>query len=262
MDEPLALIPVSAQPPRCMEQPARNALTLCGLGASGLIAIVLLAAGLPVASVGLLFASAAVAVGMGSMMNMLEKLPRRPLYVDIDDVVSPEARSLYRAIRMASDELERSLAMSQRLQPLLHATIERCRSSVELAGRIAMLANPLENYLFLHDAGCIRSELERLRARTEASSDDAAIGALSRATAARARQLATHAEITRRRDLICARLEVVRAEIDAFAATLAKLRAVDDEQVVLAGKSLADELEAARDDLQMLESAFETDLAA
>jgi len=45
-----------------------------------------------------------------------------------------------------------------------------------------------------------------------------------------------------------------------FAAAIVKLHALDEEQLVLAGESVADHLDGAGDDLDVLESAIALDL--
>ena len=69
-------------------------------------------------------------------------------------------------------------------------------------------------------------------------------------------------QIVAKRDQVCARLELVHAALDAFAATIVKLHTIDEEQIVLAGESISDHLDGVAEDLEVLESALELDLAA
>jgi hypothetical protein len=131
---------------------------------------------------------------------------------------------------------------------------------VTTCGRLARLAEPLQRYLDGHDPVHLQWELDRLRARTEAARDDATIVALTRAAAARESQLATRDQIAGQRDRTLARLELVRASLESFTAMIVKLNGTGEEQLLLAGESMADHLDEIGGELDALESVLETDL--
>jgi hypothetical protein len=64
------------------------------------------------------------------------------------------------------------------------------------------------------------------------------------------------------RDRIHARLELVRAALESFAATVVRLHVVGEEQVTLAEESVVDQLDGVGAELDVLETALAMDLAA
>jgi len=263
MNDPLALIPVRETIAHLVIQPGtRQSLALCSSAAASVLAMGLFVAGLPVISMCMLAISGVSTFMIGSAIAVggaaRDKL--RPRCVTPGDISSYEARATYRAILLGLDEVERALGDAPRLGTSMAPVIERCRDAVELSGRIALLANPLQRYLDGHDPMFIRAELDRLQSRVESTSDDAALGAFKQAAAARQRQLVIVGQIIAKRDQVCARLELVHAALDAFAATIVKLRTLDEEQIVLAGDSVSDHLDGIGEDLAVLESALELDL--
>jgi hypothetical protein len=265
MHESLALMPLSITPAHGAGRPGpRQSLALCSFAAAGMLGMALFVAGLPVVSMCVLAFSGVSSFVVGSTIaaSASARESVRARCVAPEDVASGEARTTYRAILFALSEVERALGDAPRLTTTMAPVIARCRAAVELSGRIALLANPLQRYLDRHDVAFVRSELARLRTRAEATTDAAALGAFSNAAAARTRQLAVLDQIAAKRDQVCARLELVHAALDAFAATIVKLHTLDEEQLVLAGESVTDHLDGIADDLEVLESALEFELAA
>jgi hypothetical protein len=143
-----------------------------------------------------------------------------------ESVLSREIREAYRATLSAFAELDRVVAEAPRLRASVAPSIERCRAAVAFCGQMAQNANLLQQYLDRRDPVQLRSELARLR---EPRGDVTGV-TLSHAAAARARQLARYDEIAGQRDLIRARLELVRVAIESFTATLVKLHGVDQQR--------------------------------
>jgi len=125
-----------------------------------------------------------------------------------------------------------------------------------------VLSNPLQRYIDAHDRKHTRADLDRLRERSEATTDESTVEALGRAAAARTRQLETHDQIVKMRERIQARLELVRAALESFSATIVKLRVAGEEQMILSGDSVMDHLEGVDDELELLEAELAIDLAA
>jgi hypothetical protein len=177
----------------------------------------------------------------------------RPRRVNPEAIASSEVRAAYRSILLRLAEVEIALAEAPRLKNVMATAIERARAAVALSGQIALLANPLHRYLDNHSESLVRSELGRLGERSEAATDEAAVTAWSQASAARARQLSIHGQIAAQQDRIHARLELVNAGLEAFSATIARLHALDEEQVMLASESVTDRLDGLGEELAALE---------
>jgi hypothetical protein len=276
MHDPVALVSLHVAPvpdDRSATSAASTALTqrtspkpswaLYAFGATALVAVGFLSAGLPALMVCLIALSGISSIALGSALSSGElRGPMRPPAVAPEAIVSCEVQASYRAILLAFAEVETALDGAPRLRSSMAAVLERCRAAVELTGRIALLANPLQRYLDIHDPGFIRSSLHRLRMRAEAASDDAAAGAWSHAVSARMRQLAILEQLIAKRDQICARLALVHAAFESFAAAIVKLHTLDEELLVLAGESVTDQLAEIGADLDVLEAALEPELAA
>lgn len=258
MSDPLALAPslsASATQPR-------PRYALYGFGATALLAMGFLTAGLPLISMCMLAVAAVSSLALGSPSGAANDTSddAQGRWVAHENIVASEAHAGYCAILLGFADVERALADAPRLRAPLASVIERCRAAVALSGRIALLANPLQRYLDTHDAGSIRLALDRLRARAETTSDEVTVAALGHAAAARARQLAILEQIAAQRDRISARLALIHAALETFAATIVKLQSLDDEQIALAGESVTDQLAEISDDLAVLESALDPDL--
>lgn len=269
MSDPLALVRLAPSsigatspgtaPVRFAAQPTVRARTaMCGLGGAVLLAMALLTAGLPALSMCVLAVAGVASFVFGSIEPAPGAGARRVLP---EDILSIEVRTPYHAVlhelAEIEAEIERVLGEAPQRRTALMPVLYRCRAAVQLSGRIALMANPIQRYLEAHDACAMRAQLERLRARAEATRDDAAVSALHRAAETRARQLAIADEIVARRDRITAQLELIHAALDGFAAMIAKLHALEDEQVVLAHEPLADQLAAIDDDLGVLAEALD-----
>jgi hypothetical protein len=248
-DAELRLVQAHVPPPR-----AHHTFLLAGVLAIGAFLV-----GLPLLSLCVLATGSVAAVVTSSASRLRGAGPGT---VAPELITSREARAAYQGVLLAFDEIDRALASSGQLRSSVAPVLARGRAAVLLCGRTALLVNPLQHYLDTHDPLRLRAELERLRARAEAASDDQAASAWSHATAARVRQLATYDEMHAMRDRIISRLELGRAALEAFAATIVRLQVVDQEQLLLAGESMTEHLDGVDDELAALESALATDLAA
>ncbi|HWO22211.1 MAG TPA: hypothetical protein VNO30_25805 [Kofleriaceae bacterium] len=154
-------------------------------------------------------------------------------------VLSQEIRGAYRAILSAFADLAQLVEETPRLRASVAPALERCRAAVATCGQMARHADLLQRYLDRHDRTHICLELERLQERR----GDAADAPRNLAAAARARQLATYDEIVGQRDLLRARLELVRVAIESFTATLVKLRGADRKQPALGDPAIIGQLD-------------------
>jgi hypothetical protein len=179
-----------------------------------------------------------------------------------DVILAPETRDTYRAILGAQAEIRRSLLEAVPLHGSLSVILERCDAAVQQCARMALLTNPLQRYLEAHDRERTQAELERVQRKGAASSDTQTSDALSRAAAARTRQLETHDQLAGLRDRIQARLELVRAALESFSATVIKLQVTGAEQMILSGETVMDHLDGVGDELEVLETELALDLAA
>lgn len=260
MPDPTALIPLTAsRPVRLVAfSESKQRAALCGLGAIVLLAMGFLTAGLPVISMCMLALAGVSSFVFGSTAELArDALNRR---VAPEEILSGEVRALYRSVLVGFADVERALGEAPRLAASLAQVVERCRAAVRLSGRIALLANPIQRYLDAHDAALVRTALDRLRARAQVTRDGVAITALHHAAATRTRQLAMVEQIAAKRDQIAARLELVAAALEAFAVTIVKLHTLEEEHVVMAGESMADQLDGIHEDLEVLETALDPDL--
>jgi hypothetical protein len=184
-----------------------------------------------------------VAIAMASAWTLgmsLAYLDRRGHHeIDPESVLSQEIREAYRAILSAFAELDRAVAEAPQLRASVAPSLERCRTAVAFSGQMAQHASWLQLYLDRHDPVHLRAELER----TRVPRGDATGVALSHTAAARARQLARYNEIAEQRDLIRARLELVRAAIESFTATVVKLCGEDRKRHLLGGSPVVAQLD-------------------
>jgi len=245
----LALAP-STQVPLAVQE-ARE-WSLHAFAATILLSFVLLVVGMPVISAALIAASSASTL---ALLKATPKLSRSRMLPET--IVSLDARQTYRAILEAFSEIERIARATPSAASM--RVIERCRSAVELCARVAVLGNPLQRYLDGHHPEHLRGELERLRAHTEVVADERTLSDLSRATAARARQLATYEEMRAMRDRIQARLELVHASLESFAAQLLKLQVVEEEDLVFADQTVTERIDSITEELDILESTLALD---
>jgi hypothetical protein len=138
-----------------------------------------------------------------------------------------------------------------------HQTLYRsCGELVEMAGRMAMLGNGLEQHLDSYKVEDLQGEIERLEARVRAATDVEARRTYAAAALAKRRQLETHHALHGLQDRVCARLDVVTASLEDVYALLVKLNVLEVEQEVLSGECVGDQLDALRDDLRLVEAAM------
>lgn len=241
--------------PRIQLDPPRSAVGP-SLGVAGALVVASFLAGLPMLSMGLLAVGGVAAVVRGSLTRRRGPAVAR---VALDSIASREAREAYRRALSAFTDVQRAAAASARLRSSVAPALERGRAVIGLCGRMAQLANPLQHYLDLNDPMVIRAELDRLRARAEAASDDQAASAWSHATAARARQLAMYEQMCGMRDRVVARLELARAALEALAATIVRLTVLGEEQLVLSDASVIEHLDGVDAEIAALEAALAAD---
>src|SRR5262249_4178858 len=131
---------------------------------------------------------------------------RRRNGASVEDLESPEVivaletRDAYRAILAAYGEIRRALGEAALLRVARPAVLGRCQAAVRQCARLAVLSNPLQRYLDGHDRKRTQADLDRLRARSQDTNDEATVESLGRAAAARTRQLETHDQIVKMRE--------------------------------------------------------------
>jgi hypothetical protein len=247
-----------------VEPGSADAAVMCGFAFTSMLSVVLFLAGMPLISMAVLVVTGVSTIVLESALSVR----RRRLGGSADDLEAPDAilafetRETYRAILTAHGDIRRALGETASLRGARAAVLQRCDAAVQQCGRLALLSNPLQRYLDGHDRTQTRSDLERLRQRSEAASDAPTGDALGRAAAARARQLDTHDQIFGMRDRIQARLELARAALESFSATVVKLRVAGDEHLILSGDSVTDHLDGIGDELEVLETELALDAAA
>jgi hypothetical protein len=256
-------LPSAALAASHVEPGGADAAVMCGFAFTSMLSVVLFLAGMPLISMAVLAITGVSTIVLESAMSAR----RRRLGASADElelpevIVSREARDTHRAILTAYTDIRRVIGDAASLRSSRAAVLQRCDAAVRQCGRLALLSNPLQRYLDAHDRAHTRADLERLRQRSEAASDAPTGEALGRAATARARQLETHDQIVGMRDRIQARLELARAALESFTATIVKLRVAGDEHRVLSGDSVMDHLDGVGDELDVLETELALDLA-
>jgi uncharacterized protein YhaN len=239
-------------------QERREAATqrvMAALGLAGAVSVAMLVAGMPLIAMGII-ATVSTVFAVRAKASSAARALRTAALPAPEAVVSLELREVYRGILAVYEEIEHGVASARRLRSAIDPILERCMASVELCGRLAMLANPLQHHLDVHDPRVLRTDIERLQGRCDAITDEEAVKVLRGAIAARTRELANLDQMTVMRDRIHARLETCRAAFAAFAATIVKLHVTDEEQLAMASGSLSDHLEGVTDKLEILESVL------
>ena len=231
---------------------------MAAFGLAGTLSVAMLLAGMPMISMGIIAVASACFAFASRVSSALPALPA-VTRVAPEAIIAVDLRDAYRSILASYDEIERAVTHARRLRSAMVPILERCLSAVELCGRMALLANPLQRHLDAHDPAVLKTDLESLRARCAATTDDDTARVLRSAVAARMRELASVEQIAVTRDRIHARLELCRAALSAFAATIVKLRASDEEQLVLAAGTVVEHLDGAGDELEILESVLTVD---
>lgn len=247
-----------------VEPGAADAAVMCGFAFTSMLSVVLFLAGMPLISMAVLAITGVSTIVLESAMSgRRRRLGPGADYPEVPEViVALETRDTYRAILGTYDDIRRVLGEAPPLLASQSSVVERCDAAVRQCGRLAVLSNPLQRYLDAHDRAQTRADLDRLRARSEQVSDEPTVEALGRAASARMRQLETHDQIVAMRDRIQARLELVRAALESFLATIVKLRVAGEEQTLLSGESVLEHIEGVGDELDVLEAELAIDLAA
>ena len=228
---------------------------MAALGLAGTLSVAMLLAGMPLISMGIVAAVSTV-FAVRSKASSAARALRSASLPAPEAVMALDLRDAYRGILMLYDEIERGIASTRRLRSALDPILERCMAAVELCGRLALLSNPLQHHLDVHDPRVLRTELEQLRARCEATTDEDAASVLRGAIVARTRELANVDQLVVMRERFHARLEICRAALSAFAATIVKLHVADEEQIAVGTGSLNDHLDGVTDKLEILESVL------
>ncbi|HEX3478850.1 MAG TPA: hypothetical protein VHT91_27700 [Kofleriaceae bacterium] len=268
---PLTTLPAAALTAPPVEPGSADAAVMCGFAFTSMLSVILFLAGMPLISMAILAITGVSTIVLESAMSArrrrlgageLEVTEAEVTEAEVTEkIVAIEARETYRAILTAYTEIRRVIGDAASLRSSRAAVLERCEAAVQQCGRLALLGNPLQRYLATHDRAQTRADLERLRQRSAAAGDALIGDALGRAATARARQLETHDQIIGMRDRIQARLELARAALESFAATIVKLRVAGDEHLVLSGESVIDHLDGVGDELEVLETELALDLA-
>lgn len=244
---------------------ATDAAVMCGFAFASMLSVVLFLAGLPLLSMGLLAFTGVSTIAIESAMTAHRKqgADAPPGVLELpESILAHEVRETYRAILAAYAEIAQALREAPELGGARAAVLQRCAAAVRQCGRMAVLSNPLQRYLDGHDRQLTQAERDRLQLRSEAARDPSTCEALGRAARARCRQLETFDEIVGMRERICARLELVRAALESFSATIVRLRVAGEEQMLLSGESVLDHLDGVGDELEVLETALTLDVAA
>jgi len=247
---------------RC-EPGSADAAVMCGFAFTSMLSVVLFLAGMPLLSMAVLAVTGVSTIVLESAMSARRKRFGPGAHLEVPEAIAAsDARDTYRAILSAYGEIRSALGAAPALLASQSSVVERCAAAVRQCGRLAVLGNPLQRYLDGHDRTQARVDLDRLRARRDSTSDESTAEALRRAVTARTRQLETHDQILGMRDRIQARLELVRAALESFLATIVKLRVSGDEQLILTGESVMEDLDGVGDELEVLEAELAIDLAA
>jgi hypothetical protein len=227
---------------------------LAGFGLAGTLSIAMLLVGLPMVAMSIvaLATTAYIVATKAAAARALRSAALPPP----ESIAAFDLREAYRAVLALYEEVERGIACTRRLRSAIDPMLERCMAAVELCGRMVLLSNPLERHLDVHDPRVLRVEIERLNARCAATTDEEAVRVLRAAIAARMRELANLEQMTVMRERIAARLELCRATLASFAATITKLHIADEEQAAIAAGSVSEHLENVADKLEILESVL------
>ena len=228
---------------------------IAGFGLAGTLSIVMLLAGLPMMSMGIV-ALATTAYIVATKAAAAARALRSAALPPPEAIAAFDLRESYRAVLALYEEVERGIASTRRLRSAIDPMLERCMAAVELCGRMALLSNPLEHHLDVHDPRVLRADIERLNARCAAIADEEAARVVRATIAARMRELANLEQMMVMRERIAARLELCRATLAAFSATIMKLHIADEEQAAIAAGSVSEHLENVSDKLEILESVL------
>ncbi len=240
--------------------------SLRGIGTASVIAFALVLAGAPAMAPWILIIGAFHYLLVVTLYTFSETYAERvhgqfglPLEpeVDADQIGPADLRATYLAILKVHDEIRSTLDGNGRVHPGLCDVYQRCGESVQVAGRTALLGNPLQRYLDDHDPSRLDAEARRLEMRASVTSDREAAAAYRQAGAARRRELETYGQLQRLFERVKARLELVAATLASVAATTIKLCTVDLEHLATTRDSLVEQIDSLGEDLRFLETAME-----
>lgn len=202
------------------------------------LAAALLVGGWPLLPLGLLGFAALLGIVFGAMAEPAAVAP-----IPLGAIRSAHTRMIYQGILDAFVAVERAIDEAPRLRALTSPVAEQCRTLAVTAGRLALQVNPLQRFLDAQHPGFVEAEIARLRESAGAAPDDDACSALSRATAARTRQLALCDRIAAQRDRIHAQLELVRATLASIVPAIVKLHGDYEAEAIGAGESIRERLD-------------------
>ena len=244
---------------------------LRGLGLASVIAFTLVLIGSPAFAPWILATGAAHYLMVVALYTFSEGYTQRvhgpfglPLEPDVDpDQIGPaDLRANYLNILRVHEEIRTTLDSNGGGHRALLDVYRRCGDAVQVAGRVALLGNPLQRYLDDHDPARLDAETRRLEMRASITGDREASLAYRQAAAARKRELETYGQLQRLYERMKARLELVAATLASVAATTIKLCTVDLEHLAMTKETLVDQIDSLGEDLRFLESAMEDSLAA
>jgi hypothetical protein len=178
------------------------------------------------------------------------------------DIHDPALRNTYARILTARSDLEYVLVGAPGFAASARSLGERCDEAVRICARVVPVANRVHAYLSVNDAWRVAHEAALLRSSSAVTQDEVAARNFAQAADAYDRQLALCDELARTRDRIQARLDLVLASLRSFAAAVVRQQVAEDEQLAVAGESIAENVEGVRRELEVLESALELDAAA
>lgn len=256
-----ALSLLALQDRSCGSQARRELVTqraMAALGLAGALSIAMLLAGMPLISMGIV-ATIGTLFAIRSKAAAAARALRQAALPTPEGISSVDLREVYRGILVTYEEIERGVASARRLRSAIDPILERCMTALEMCGRLAVLANPLQHHLAAHDPGALRAEIGRLQARCDGATDEDVGKVLRGAITARRRELANLDHMAVMRDRIHARLEVCRASFAAFAATVVKLHVADEEQLAVAAGTLDEHLDGVSDKLEIMEAVLEVE---
>ncbi|HVK73658.1 MAG TPA: hypothetical protein VM734_10065 [Kofleriaceae bacterium] len=243
---------------------------LRGLGMASVIAFALVLVGAPALAPWILAAGTAHYLLVVTLYTFSEGYTNRvhgpfglPLEPDVDpDQIGPaDLRATYLNILRVHEEIRTTLDSNGRVHAGLCDVYTRCGDAVQVAGRMALLGNPLQRYLDDHDPARLDAETRRLEMRASVTSDREASLAYRQASAARKRELDTYGQLQRLYERMKARLELVAATLASVAATTIKLCTVDLETLAMTRESLVEQIDSLGEDLRYLEAAMEDSMA-
>jgi hypothetical protein len=173
------------------------------------------------------------------------------------DIASLEVRSAYDSVLRAYRKIRRSLDKRDGTTQMLVEPYRRCGELVRLAGRIARVANALQDHIEDYDRNRLSADVSSLRQLASAARDPHARRAYTQTADARQHQLENYDEFCGLLERIQARLELIAASLESVQSLIVKLHVRLLEQTALEGGSMSEGLDVLRDDLEILEAAMD-----